>query len=74
MWNFITFQIKRFREARAASKVASGVTTRSKKTQQERAKARKENRSRKEKEEENANEDELPEVDQNTKQTLRQRK
>ena len=74
MWNFITFHLRRRREARLNEKPASSIQTRSKKTQQEKAKARKENKPKREKDEDAAGEDELPEVDQNTKKTLRQRK
>jgi len=73
MWNFITFHLKRLREN--ASTAQGGLAgpasaTRSRKSQQERAKERREKKPTKS----GDDEDELPEVDQNTKQTLRQRK
>jgi len=73
MMNFITFQLKKRREDKAASSiVALPGSGKSKKTQQEKAKARKEKPKKEVKEDEDENE--LPEVDQNTKQSLRQRK
>merc|ERR1719420_677822 len=68
MWNFIMFQVKRMREAKsfAASNAANAAKAR--KSEQERAKARK---ARKEQEEER--DTDLPEVDQDTKKSLRQR-
>ncbi len=79
MLNFITFHLKRQREnANAQAAAAVSTSTRSKKTQQEKAKLRKEQKPKKEKMEDSPgneeNENELPEVDQNTKKTLRQRK
>jgi len=71
MMNFITFQLKKRREDAANSSVAM-PSGKSKKTQQEKAKARKEKPKKEAKEDEDENE--LPEVDQNTKQSLRQRK
>lgn len=50
-----------------------GANRKGGKTQQEKAKARKENRPKKEDGNE-AEENDLPEVDQNTKKSLRQRK
>merc|ERR1712223_1317704 len=69
MWNWIMFQVKRMREAKAftaSSGGSSGAKTR--KSEQERAKARK---ARKEQEEER--DTDLPEVDQDAKKSLRQR-
>ncbi len=84
MWRFITFHLKRQREnataAAQASAAAASGSGRSKKTQQEKAKLRKEQKPKKDRSGEDAspgseeNESELPEVDQNTKKTLRQRK
>jgi translocating chain-associated membrane protein 1 len=72
MWNFITFHLRRVREGKAAAATALAAA-KSKKSQQDKAKARKEKGGSKS--DENAAEDEeLPEVDQNTKKTLRQRK
>merc|ERR1712012_613624 len=65
MYKFIIFQAQRMRELRSISATNAAVAAaKAKKTQQERAKARKERR-------ENKEEDDLPEVDQDTK--LRQR-
>lgn len=73
MWNFITFHLRRKRQSSSGSSSGSGVTSRPKKTQQEKAKQRKEMKA-KSKDQEETQEDDLPEVDQNTKKTLRQRK
>lgn len=78
MWNFITFHIARMRENAALASAtslpgAAGSAGRKRgMTQQEKAKARKEKAAR----EANAKDDDdhLPEVDQDTKKTLRQRK
>lgn len=71
MWNFITFHLRRMREAKSAASEAKSSSVGRKKTQQEKAKARKENK----KSEDDKDKDEyLPEVDQDTKKTLRQRK
>merc|ERR1712029_26014 len=76
MWNFITFHIARMRENAALASTAlggggSGSGGRRKgMTQQEKAKARKEKAAR----EATKDDDDLPEVDQDTKKTLRQRK
>jgi len=65
MYKFIIFQAQRMRELKSISATNAAVAAaKAKKTQQERAKARKERR-------ENKEEDDLPEVDQDTK--LRQR-
>jgi len=78
MWNFITFHLKRRRENAALASSGFGLAPAAKprKTQQEKAKARKE-RAAKEasstKDDDN-DEGDLPEVDQDTKKTLRQRK
>ncbi len=88
MWNFITFHLRRQRENAAATQAALALSTsagssKSKKTQQEKAKARKEQKQPKREAAaaaaaaaaaDEANDSELPEVDQNTKKTLRQRK
>jgi len=73
MWDFITFQLQKRREeadsavtAKASAGPAAGTR---KKTQQELAKLRKLKKEKQEKED-----DLLPEVDQNTVKTLRQRK
>jgi len=71
MMNFITFHLKKRRED-AANNTVTIPSGKSKKTQQEKAKARKEKTKKEAKEDED--ESELPEVDQNTKQSLRQRK
>jgi len=82
MWNFITFHIARMRENAALASAtalpghaAAGSGSGGKRkgmTQQEKAKARKEKAAREAKD---ANDDDhLPEVDQATKKTLRQRK
>lgn len=69
MWNFIIFQVQRMREQSAAQNSSAAIAAaRAKKTQQERAKARKEK-----KEQKDDDEDELPEVDQDTNKSLRQR-
>merc|ERR1712012_1045963 len=61
MYKFIIFQAQRMRELRSISATnAAAAAAKAKKTQQERAKARKERR-------ENKEEDDLPEVDQDTK-------
>ena len=78
MWQFITFQLRRMREGddgvSSSSRGDAGSpasSTRGKKSQQEKAKARKEKR----KEASGGGDDnDLTEVDQNTKKTLRQRK
>jgi len=78
MWNFITFHLKRRRENALMANSGFGglaVAAKPRKTQQEKAKARKE-RAAKEavtKDDDNDERD-LPEVDQDTKKTLRQRK
>jgi len=79
MWNFITFHLKRRRENLAmANSGLMGLQAAAKprKTQQEKAKARKERAAKEAKENNEADNDErdLPEVDQDTKKTLRQRK
>jgi len=67
MYKFIIFQVQRMREMKSTpSSSATTSSSKSKKTQQERAKARKERRDNKE-------EDDLPEVDQDTNKSLRQR-
>jgi len=69
MWNFIIFQVQRMREQSAAQMSSAAIAAaRAKKTQQERAKARKEKKELKDEDE-----DELPEVDQDTNKSLRQR-
>ena len=71
MWNFITLQLRLKREtANNTSTFGAPVKTRSKTTQQEKAAKRKEKAKHATEQEEN----ELTEVDQNTKKTLRQRK
>merc|ERR1711963_1267110 len=72
MMNFITFQLKKRRED-AANNTVSLPSGKSKKTQQEKAKARKE-KPKKDTNKDYEDENELPEVDQDTKQSLRQRK
>lgn len=67
MWNFIMFQVKRMREAKAFAINNSDSAAKARKSEQERAKARK---AKKEQEERDAD---LPEVDQDTKKSLRQR-
>lgn len=75
MWNFITFHLRRMRENQGSSSVASGaVMTRNKKTMQEKAKERKEKKPKKGAASDDADENDLPEVDQNTTKTLRQRR
>lgn len=69
MMNFITFQLKKRREDAALALSMPGA--KNKKTQQEKAKARKEKPKKESVEDEDENE--LPEADQNTKQSLRQR-
>jgi len=59
-------QAQRLREAKSTD-VAAAALAKAKKTQQERAKARKEKKGVKE------DEDDLPEVDQATNKSLRQR-
>jgi len=67
MYKFIIFQVQRMREMKNVSANASSTAAaKAKKTQQERAKARKEKREMKD-------EDDLPEVDQDTNKSLRQR-
>jgi len=68
MWNFIMFQVKRMREAKAFAVNNSANAAKARKSEQERAKARK---AKKEQEEER--DADLPEVDQDTKKSLRQR-
>ena len=77
MWTFITFHIRRMRENAASASTKSGPapTAKPKKTQQEKAKARKEKAAREASAKEEYNDErDLPEVDQDTKKTLRQRK
>ena len=69
MMNFITFQLKKRSEDAALALSMPGA--KNKKTQQEKAKARKEKPKKESVEDEDENE--LPEADQNTKQSLRQR-
>lgn len=69
MMNFITFQLKKRRED--AVLAASMPGGKNKKSQQEKAKARKEKPKKESVEDEDENE--LPEADQDTKQSLRQR-
>jgi hypothetical protein len=69
MMNFITFQLKKRREDAALALSMPGA--KNKKTQQEKAKARKEKPKKESVEDEDENE--LPEADQDTKQSLRQR-
>lgn len=64
MWNFITFHLRKNKEKSSGSSGSSLLGSRPKKTQQEKAKERKEKKK---------DEDDLPEVDQNTKASLRQR-
>lgn len=81
MFNFVTFHIRRMRESKAmtvssASTSAAGQAGKPRKTMQEKAKARKE--AKKEAEASKGSdggyeEKDLPEVDQNTKNSLRQR-
>merc|ERR1711942_70982 len=68
MWNFIMFQVKRMREAKSFAVSTAANAAKARKSEQERAKARK---ARKEQEEER--DTDLPEVDQDTKKSLRQR-
>merc|ERR1712002_1140205 len=68
MWNFIMFQVKRMREAKTYAVSNAANAAKARKSEQERAKARK---ARKEQEEER--DTDLPEVDQDTKKSLRQR-
>merc|ERR1739838_664573 len=68
MWNFIMFQVKRMREARSFAVSSAANAAKARKSEQERAKARK---AKKEQDEER--DTDLPEVDQDTKQSLRQR-
>jgi len=68
MWNFIMFQVKRMREAKSFAVSNAANAAKARKSEQERAKARK---ARKEQEEER--DTDLPEVDQDTKKSLRQR-
>merc|ERR1712223_905684 len=69
MWNFIMFQVKRMREAKAFTVSNAANAAKARKSEQERAKARK---ARKEQQEEERDTD-LPEVDQDAKKSLRQR-
>jgi translocating chain-associated membrane protein 1 len=75
MWNFITFHLRRMRESQnagnAAGGGAGGAAKGTRKSQQEKAKDRKANRPKREDGDDQEND--LPEVDQNTKKTLRQR-
>merc|ERR1719244_298043 len=66
MYKFIIFQAQRMREQKSIAVSAAAAAAKAKKTQQERAKARKEKRELKD-------EDDLPEVDQATNISLRQR-
>jgi translocating chain-associated membrane protein 1 len=66
MYKFIIFQAQRMRESKISDSAAAALA-KAKKSQQERAKARKEKRGTKE------DEDDLPEVDQATNKSLRQR-
>jgi len=68
MWNFIMFQVKRMREAKSFTASTAANAAKARKSEQERAKARK---AKKEQEEER--DTDLPEVDQDTKKSLRQR-
>merc|ERR1719495_1430632 len=68
MWNFIMFQVKRMREAKSFTVSNAANAAKARKSEQERAKARK---ARKEQEDER--DTDLPEVDQDTKKSLRQR-
>ncbi len=69
IFKFISSQVQRMREQSAAQiSSAAMAAARAKKTQQERAKARKEKKELKD-----DDEDELPEVDQDTNKSLRQR-
>merc|ERR1711981_681250 len=68
MWNFIMFQVKRMREAKSFAVSNAANAAKARKSEQERAKARK---AKKEQEEER--DTDLPEVDQDTKKSLRQR-
>jgi len=68
MWNFIMFQVKRMREAKSFTVSNAANAAKARKSEQERAKARK---AKKEQEEER--DTDLPEVDQDTKKSLRQR-
>merc|ERR1712215_639684 len=68
MWNFIMFQVKRMREAKSFTVSNAANAAKARKSEQEKAKARK---ARKEQEEER--DTDLPEVDQDTKKSLRQR-
>lgn len=75
MMNFITFHLKKQRENASATSAANAAGGgRPKRTQQEKAKLRKEQKPKKEEAAGDGDENELPEVDQNTKKTLRQRK
>jgi len=66
MYKFIIFQAQRMREQKNTAVSMAAAAAKAKKTQQERAKARKEKRELKD-------EDDLPEVDQATNISLRQR-
>merc|ERR1719350_1615693 len=68
MWNFIMFQVKRMQEAKSFTASTAANAAKARKSEQERAKARK---AKKEQEEER--DTDLPEVDQDTKKSLRQR-
>jgi len=68
MWNFIMFQVKRMREAKTYAASAASNAAKARKSEQERAKARKAK-----KEQEDERDTDLPEVDQDTKKSLRQR-
>ena len=72
MWNFITFHLRRMRENQGTAQVSSAsAPVRKGKTMQEKAKERKEKKPKKGAD---ADESDLPEVDQDTKTTLRQRR
>merc|ERR1712236_103551 len=68
MWNFIMFQVKRMREAKSFTVSNAANAAKARKSEQERAKARKAK-----KEQEDERDTDLPEVDQDTKKSLRQR-
>jgi len=75
MFHFITFHLRRIRESKTNSAGAGGLGgAKNRKSQQEKAKARKEKTKKESKEEGGDDVNELPEVDQNTKNNLRQRK
>ena len=75
MWNFITFHLRRMRENQGNAQVSSSsAPARKGKTMQEKAKERKEKKPKKGAAGDDADENDLPEVDQDTKTTLRQRR